>query len=127
MAGARRSSRERGKSDSIDAFNVARAALREGIENLPAPGRRRARHSPAVDHREDLIAARGQDQQRLRWHLHRMRPEREIPARALDTRKWLGKVSCRAGSTGSCRGSRSRARSIMRRLGRNRLRPRRVD
>src|SRR5437588_5618132 len=35
MAGARRSSRERGKSDSIDAFSVARAALREGIEALP--------------------------------------------------------------------------------------------
>jgi hypothetical protein len=34
MAGARRPSRERGKSDSIDAFSVARAALREGIENL---------------------------------------------------------------------------------------------
>ena len=35
MAGARRSSRERGKSDSIDAFSVARAALKEGIENSP--------------------------------------------------------------------------------------------
>src|SRR5215216_4467464 len=35
MAGARRSSRERGKSDWIDAFSVARAALKEGIENLP--------------------------------------------------------------------------------------------
>src|ERR687890_2547079 len=35
MAGARRSSRERGKSDSIDAFSVARAALKEGLDNLP--------------------------------------------------------------------------------------------
>ncbi|MGZ6563985.1 MAG: IS110 family transposase, partial [Solirubrobacteraceae bacterium] len=35
MAGARRSSRERGKSDSIDAFSVARAALKEGIDELP--------------------------------------------------------------------------------------------
>src|SRR5919197_5767843 len=35
MAGARRSPRERGKSDSIDAFSVARAALREGLETLP--------------------------------------------------------------------------------------------
>jgi transposase len=35
VAGVRRSARERGKSDSIDAFSVARAALREGIENLP--------------------------------------------------------------------------------------------
>ena len=46
MAGARRSSRERGKSDSIDAFSVARAALKEGIDEAPrrAPGRRGARH-----------------------------------------------------------------------------------
>lgn len=35
MAGARRSVRERGKSDPIDALAVARAALGEGIEGLP--------------------------------------------------------------------------------------------
>ena len=35
MAGARHAARERGKSDSIDAFSVVRAALREGIETLP--------------------------------------------------------------------------------------------
>ena len=97
MAGARRSSRERGKSDSIDAFSVARAALKEGIEKLP-----RAHLDGAaldirllVDHREDLVAARGQDQQRLRWHLHDLWPELEIPHGALDTAKWLGKASRR--------------------------------
>ena len=97
MAGARRSARERGKSDSIDAFSVARAALREGIENLPGAHLDGAALDIRllVDHREDLIAARGQDQQRLRWHLHDMWPELEIPAGALDTRKWLGKVSRR--------------------------------
>jgi transposase len=35
MAGARRSGRERGKSDPIDALAIARAALREGVETLP--------------------------------------------------------------------------------------------
>src|SRR5215204_5502704 len=35
MANSRRSSRERGKSDRIDALAVARAALAEGIETLP--------------------------------------------------------------------------------------------
>ena len=35
MAGARRGSRERGKSDPIDALAVARAGLREGVETLP--------------------------------------------------------------------------------------------
>ena len=35
MAGARRGVRTRGKSDPIDATAIARAALREGIENAP--------------------------------------------------------------------------------------------
>src|SRR4051794_29140298 len=35
MAGTRRSSRERGKSDQIDAVSVARAAVATGIETLP--------------------------------------------------------------------------------------------
>src|SRR5512133_3438233 len=96
-AGARRSSRERGKSDSIDAFSVARAALKEGIENLPGAHLDGAALDIRllVDHREDLIAARTADQPRLRWHLHDLWPELEIPAGALDTNKWLGKVSRR--------------------------------
>src|SRR3954449_3065787 len=32
VAGARRSTRERGKSDAIDAVSIARAALREGLD-----------------------------------------------------------------------------------------------
>jgi transposase len=97
MAGARRSSRERGKSDSIDAFSVARAALKEGVENLPGAHLDGAALDIRllVDHREDLVAARGSDQQRLRWHLHDLWPELEIPAAALDTRKWLGTISRR--------------------------------
>ena len=97
MAGARRSSRARGKSDSIDAFSVARAALKEGIESLPGAHLDGAALDIRllVDHREDLIAARTSDQQRLRWHLHDLWPELEIPAGALDTNKWLGKVSRR--------------------------------
>jgi transposase len=97
MAGARRSSRERGKSDSIDAFSVARAALKEGLENLPGAHLDGAALDIRllVDHREDLIAARTSDQQRLRWHLHDLWPEFEIPAGALDTTKWLGKASRR--------------------------------
>jgi transposase len=79
-------------SAPADAFSVARAALKEGIEKLPAAHLDGAALDIRllVDHREDLVAARGQDQQRLRWHLHDMWPELEIPAGALDTRKWLG-------------------------------------
>src|ERR1700689_2956778 len=35
MAGARRGAQTRGKSDPIDALAIARAALREGVANLP--------------------------------------------------------------------------------------------
>jgi len=97
MAGARRSERERGKSDSIDAFSVARAALKEGIENLPGAylDGMALDIRLLVDHREDLVTARTQEQQRLRWHLHDLWPEFEIPIGALDTSKWLGKASRR--------------------------------
>jgi transposase len=97
MAGARRSSRERGKSDSIDAFSVARAALKEGLEDLPTAHLDGAALDIRllVDHREDLVAARGQDQQRLRWHLHDPWPDLEIPAGALDTANRLGNASRR--------------------------------
>jgi Transposase len=123
MAGARRSARERGKSDSIDAFSVARAALQKGVDNLPAAHL----DGPAldirllVDHREELLAARGQDQQRLRWHLHDLWPELEIPAGALDTRKWLGKVSrrlARAQQTTRVRVARELVRQISARTAR---------
>jgi transposase len=97
MAGARRAARERGKSDSIDAFSVARAALREGIETLPGAhlDGRALDIRLLGDHRDDLVAARTKDQQRLRWHLHDMWPEFEIPSGALDRGKWLTKVSRR--------------------------------
>jgi transposase len=36
MAAARRGVRQRGKSDPVDALAIARAALHEGVENLPA-------------------------------------------------------------------------------------------
>jgi transposase len=70
MAGSRRSQREFGKSDPIDALAVARAALRE--PDLPAAHLDpRAREIKLLlDHREDLVRERTAQIQRLRWHLH---------------------------------------------------------
>jgi transposase len=70
MAGARRSQREFGKSDPIDALAVARAALRE--PNLPvAHLDPKARELKLLaDHREDLVRERTAQIQRLRWPLH---------------------------------------------------------
>jgi transposase len=95
MAQTRASARTRGKSDPIDALAIARAALRE--PNLP-----RAEHTHAsrelkllVDHRDDLVAARTQAQNRLRWHLHELDPEFDPPARGLDRICQLDRVQAR--------------------------------
>jgi len=69
MAGARRSAREPGKSDPIDALSVARAALRE--PNLPVArldGVERELRL-LVDYRDVLISDRTGHQSRLRWFL----------------------------------------------------------
>lgn len=69
MAGVRRSIREPGKSDPIDALAVAQAALRHPdlpVATLDGPERELRL---LVDHREDLVAERTRHIQRLRWHL----------------------------------------------------------
>jgi transposase len=86
MAGARRSSREPGKSDPIDALAVARAAIREPglpVATLDGPDRE---VRLLVDHRDDLVAERTRMQNRLRWHLHELDPGSEPAARSLDRR-----------------------------------------
>lgn len=95
MGESRRGERAAGKSDPIDALAVARAALREGPQTLPAA------HLDGdalelkllLDHREDLIRARAEDQQRLRWHLHDLWPDFELPAGCLDRIVWLDRVA----------------------------------
>ncbi len=83
MGTARRSGREAGKSDSIDALAVARAALRE--VHLPvAQLEGRARELKLlVDHREDLVGERTRVQNRLLWHLHELEPGFQVPPRGL--------------------------------------------
>jgi transposase len=83
MAGARRSSREPGKSDPIDALAVARAALREDLPAAQLDGPEREVRL-LVDHRDDLVAERTRTQNRLRWHLHELDPGTEPAARSLD-------------------------------------------
>jgi transposase len=97
MAGARRSVRERGKSDPIDALAVARAALREGIDTLPAArlaGVELEIRQLAV-HRERLVDARRRLINELRWQLHDLWPEWEIPKRVLIGAGWQQQVARR--------------------------------
>jgi transposase len=48
-----------------------------------------------VDHRDDLVGERTRIQQRLRWHLHELDPELELPAGCLDRRVWLQRIGRR--------------------------------
>jgi transposase len=97
MAGARSSARERGKSDRIDAVAIARAALREGLETLPIAQLAGPELDVRllVDHRERLVAQRTALINDLRWGLHDMWPEFEIPPRALITGRWQERVGGR--------------------------------
>jgi transposase len=93
----RRSARQRGKSDPIDALNVARAALQEGLESFPAA------HLDGpeldvrllVDHRERLVRHRVELNSTLLWHLHDLWPELQLPGGALFSKKWTLRVGRR--------------------------------
>lgn len=89
MAGQRRSGREPGKSDPIDALATARVALRE--PDLPVARLDGVEREVRllVDHREDLVAERTRIEQRLRWHLHELMPGDEPPPRGLARRHVL--------------------------------------
>ena len=97
MAASRRGVRERGKSDSIDAIAVARAALREGLDALPAA----QLEGPEldlrllVDHRERLIRQRVALNNTLQWHLHDLWPELELPGSSLFYGRWAPRVARR--------------------------------
>src|SRR5688500_13485291 len=97
MAGARRGGRERGKSDSIDSVAVARAALREGLDEFPV-----ARlDGPEldlrllVDHRERLVRQRVGLNNTMQWHLHDLWPELQLPGSSLFYGNWGPRVARR--------------------------------
>jgi transposase len=101
MAAARRGVPERGKSDPIDALAIARAALREGIDTLPT-----ARLAcPELEirllalHREQLLSSRTRLIEELRWQLHDLWPEWEIPLKGLIHPGWQTKITQRWRST----------------------------
>ena len=96
-ANMRRNARQRGKSDPIDALNVARAALQEGPETFPTA------HLDGpeldlrllVDHRERLVRQRVELNSTLLWHLHDLWPELRLPGGALFSKKWSTRIGRR--------------------------------
>ena len=97
MAGERRASRARGKSDRIDALAVARAALREGLDRLPVAELAGVELEIRllVDHRERLVRVRTALYNDLLWHLHDLWPEQKFPKSALLSAKWSGPIARR--------------------------------
>jgi len=93
MARVRRSARERGKSDPIDATSIARAAQRE--DDLPTASLDGPERDLRllVDHREDLVNERTRSQNRLHWHLHELDPTLELAPGSLDRYKVLDQLA----------------------------------
>ena len=92
MAGTRRSVRQVGKSDPIDALAVARAALREPdlpVAQLDGPSRE---VRLLVDYRESLVKDRTAAQNRLRWRLHELEPGYDPPSGSLNRYKTLDEI-----------------------------------
>ena len=96
-AGERRSARDRGKSDRIDAIAVARAALRDGLDRLPVAELAGVELDIRllVDHRERLVRMRVALYNDLLWHLHDVWPELAIPGCSLLYKKWAARISRR--------------------------------
>src|SRR4051795_7674849 len=96
-AKARGSARRRGKSDPLEALNVARAGVQEGLGSFPVAHR----EGPELDlrllveHRERLVRHRVELNSTLLWHLHDLWPELRLPGGALFSKKWTGRIGRR--------------------------------
>jgi transposase len=93
MAQCRASARTRGKSDSIDALAIARAAVRE--PDLPAVqlDETAAELRLLSDRREHLVAGRTELINQLRWSLHDLNPALDAGATGLTGPRQLKKLA----------------------------------
>jgi transposase len=79
MGVSRRGERQPGKSDQIDAIAIARAVVKDGVDEFPVAylDEQAMEVRLLSDHRQDLVAERTRMQSRLRWHLVQLSPELE--------------------------------------------------
>ena len=99
MGASRKGEREPGKSDEIDALAVARAVVKDGVEQFPVAflDEQAMEIRLLLDHRQDLVAERTRIVSRLRWHLLQLCPELEqqIKRGALNQSRVLDRVDRR--------------------------------
>jgi transposase len=99
MGASRKGEREPGKSDEIDALAVARAVVKDGVEQFPIAylNEQAMEIRLLLDHREDLVAERTRTVNRLRWHLLELCPEleRSLKRGALTKSRELDRVDRR--------------------------------
>jgi transposase len=93
MAQCRASARTRGKSDPIDALAIARAAVREPDLPTAQLDEVAAEVRLLSDRREQLVAARTETINRLRWHLHELAPQLDTDAKKLTGPRQLDRLA----------------------------------
>ena len=93
---SRREEREPGKSAQIDALAIARAVVKDGVQDFPAAhlDQQAMEIRLLSDHRKDLVAERTRIQNRLRWHLLELCGELEqsLGRGALDRPRQLDRI-----------------------------------
>ena len=79
MGASRRGERQPGKSDEIDSLAIARAVVKDGVEEFPVAylDEQAMEIRLLFDHRNDLVVERTRVINRLRWHLLELCPELE--------------------------------------------------
>jgi transposase len=99
MGASRKGEREPGKSDEIDALAVARAVVKDGVEQFPVAylNQQAMEIRLLLDHRHNLVAERTRTVNRLRWHLLELCPEleRSLKRGALNNSRALDRVDRR--------------------------------
>jgi transposase len=96
MGASRRGEREPGKSDQVDALAVARAVVKDGVEEFPVAylNEQAMEIRLLAEHRNDLVAERTRTVNRLRWHLLELCPgvEASLKRKALNQARTLDQV-----------------------------------
>jgi len=105
MGASRRGERQPGKSDQIDSLAIARAVVKDGVEQFPVAylDEQAMEIRLLFDHRNDLVIERTRVINRLRWHLLELCPEleRSLKRGSLNQSRVLDRVARRLRQLGT--------------------------